>query len=132
MNISQILDFIAFYKTSQISGIGVVDVQIKNLSPAKTLYVKQDTNVINSFKLRLALFVTYTIIQSITSNEMCSLHLTHPSAHLEQWAADNAAPGEQLGVWCLAQGSHLSRGQFLPEPRFEPTTSGYKSNTLIH
>ncbi len=36
------------------------------------------------------------------------------------------APGEQ----CLAQGSHLSRGQFLPEPRFEPTTSGYKSNAL--
>ncbi len=30
--------------------------------------------------LRLALFVTYTIIQSITSSEMCSLHLTHPSA----------------------------------------------------
>ncbi len=26
-------------------------------------------------------FVTYTIIQSITSSEMCSLHLTHPSAH---------------------------------------------------
>ncbi len=24
---------------------------------------------------------TYTIIQSITSSEMCSLHLTHPSAH---------------------------------------------------
>ncbi len=44
---------------------------------------------------------------------MCSLHLTHPSAHthLEQWAADTVAPGEQLGVWCLAQGSHLSRGQ---------------------
>ncbi len=32
-------------------------------------------------KLKLALFVTYTIIQSITSSEMCSLHLTHPSAH---------------------------------------------------
>ncbi len=28
----------------------------------------------------------------------------------EQWAANAAAPGEQLGVWCLAQGSHLSRG----------------------
>ncbi len=42
--------------------------------------------------------------------------------HLEQWAADTAAPGEQLGVWCLAQGSHLSRGQFLLETRFEPTT----------
>ncbi len=26
-------------------------------------------------------FVTYTIIQSKTSSEMCSLHLTHPSAH---------------------------------------------------
>ncbi len=26
-------------------------------------------------------FVTYTIIQSITSSEMCSLYLTHPSAH---------------------------------------------------
>ncbi len=28
-----------------------------------------------------ALFVTYPIIQSITSSEMCSLHLTHPSTH---------------------------------------------------
>ncbi len=50
--------------------------------------------------------------------------------HLEQWAADTAAPGEQLGVRCLAQESHLSSGQFLPEPRFEPTTSGYKSDAL--
>ncbi len=33
-------------------------------------------------------------------------------------------------IQCLAQGSHLSRGQFLPEPRFEPTTSCYKSNAL--
>ncbi len=40
----------------------------------------------------------------------------------------NIIPIEKLGVRCLAQGSHLSRGQFLPEPRFEPTTSGYKSN----
>ncbi len=30
--------------------------------------------------------------------------------HLEQWSANAAAPGEQLGVRCLAQGSHLSRG----------------------
>ncbi len=50
--------------------------------------------------------------------------------HLEQWAADTATPGEQLGVRCLAQGSHLSRGTFLPEPRFKPTTSGYKSDAL--
>ncbi len=27
------------------------------------------------------LFVTYTIIQSITSSEICALHLTNPSAH---------------------------------------------------
>ncbi len=64
-------------------------------------------------------FVTYRIIQSIPSSEICALHLTHPSAH---------TPGA-VGR-CLAQGSHLSRGQLLPEPRFEPTTSGYKSNTL--
>ncbi len=50
--------------------------------------------------------------------------------HLEQWAANNAVSGEQLGVQCLAQGSHLSRGQFLPEPKFEPSTSGYKSVAL--
>ncbi len=30
-------------------------------------------------------------------------------------------------VWCLAQGSHLSRGQFLPVPRFEPTTLDYNA-----
>ncbi len=51
---------------------------------------------------------------------------THP----EQWAADTAAPGEQLGVQCLAQASHLSRGQFLLEPIFETTTSGYKADAL--
>ncbi len=62
---------------------------------------------------------------------MCSLHLTHPSAHTPgQWAANIAAPGEQLGVRCLAQGSHLSRGHFLPKPGFEPTTLGFKSNAL--
>ncbi len=44
-------------------------------------------------------FVTYAIIQSSTSSEMCALHLTHPCAHthFEQWAADVAVPGEQLG-----------------------------------
>ncbi len=41
-----------------------------------------------------------------------TLHLTHPSAHTQPmlWAANAAAPGEQLGVRCLAQGPHLSRG----------------------
>ncbi len=32
------------------------------------------------------------------------------NTHPEQWAANAAVPGEQLGVSCLAQGSHLSRG----------------------
>ncbi len=57
---------------------------------------------------------------------ICALHLSHPkcthssehthththtvNTHPEQWAAIYAAaPGEQLGVQCLAQG-HLSRG----------------------
>ncbi len=35
---------------------------------------------------------------------------TAVNTHPEQWAANATAPGEQLGVWCLAQGSHLSRG----------------------
>ncbi len=78
---------------------------------------------LNMIKLRWALLVTYTIIQSITSSEMCSLH-----THLEQWAPQCQL--EQVGVRCLAQGSHLSRGPFLPQPRFEPTTSNYKSNAL--
>ncbi len=50
-----------------------------------------------------------------------ALHLTRPSAHTQQWthttwthteqwaAIYAAAPGEQLGVWWLAQ-EHLSRG----------------------
>ncbi len=29
---------------------------------------------------------------------------------MKQWAANAAAPGEQLGVRYLAQGSHLLRG----------------------
>ncbi len=39
------------------------------------------------------------------------LKCTHTvvNTHPEQWAANAAAPGEQLGVRCLAQG-HLSRG----------------------
>ncbi len=53
---------------------------------------------------------------------MCSLHLTHPSGAV---GSQHCGAREQLGVRCLAQGSHLSRGHFLPEPGFEPTTLGY-------
>ncbi len=79
-------------------------------------------------KLRWALFVTYTLIQSIMRSEMCSLHLTHPSGAVgSRLCGDRGAVG---GVRCRAQGSHLSRGHFLPEPGFKPTTLFYKSNAL--
>ncbi len=64
------------------------------------------------------------------------------NTHLEQWAANAAAPGEQLGVRCLAQGSHLSRGieggesagysQSLPDLRLKPTTFGLQVQLSIH
>ncbi len=63
-------------------------------------------------KLGWALFVTYTIIQSIMRSEMCSLHLTHPSVH----------------TWSSGQPTVQRRGavvDFLSEPGFEPTTLGY-------
>ncbi len=49
-------------------------------------------------KLRWALFVTYTIIQSIMRSEMCSLHLTHPTAHT--WSSGQPTvqrPGSSRG-----------------------------------
>ncbi len=50
----------------------------------------------------------------------------NPSKCTHTWSSGQ--PGSSWG--CLAQASHLSRGQFLPEPRFEPKTSVYKSNAL--
>ncbi len=62
---------------------------------------------------------------------MCSLHLTHPSAHTPGAVGSRHSVARgAVGIRCLAQGSHLSRGQFLTEPRFEPTTSDYKSKAL--
>ncbi len=87
-----------------------------------------------------------------------ALHLTHPkcthtdscehthtvNTHPEQWAAIYAAaPGEQLGVRCLAQG-HLSRGieggesavhstphlQFLPAQDSNSQPLDYESSSL--
>ncbi len=42
----------------------------------------------------------------------CALHLTHPSAHTHTHSSEHTPRevGEQLGVRCLAQGSHLCRG----------------------
>ncbi len=50
-------------------------------------------------KLGWALFVTYTIIQSIMRSEMCSLHLTHPSGHT--WSSGQPTvqrPGSSHGL----------------------------------
>ncbi len=57
------------------------------------------------------IFIRYIQIQNITSSGICALHLTRPSAHTPGAVGNNAAaPGEQLGVQCLAPGSQLSRG----------------------
>ncbi len=95
----------------------VVLAQMKELGlrlNAKKSVLSQQTN--KQIKLRWALFVTYTIIQSIMRSELCSLHLTH----LEQWAADCAAPGEQSWTSCRSQDSK-------PQPW---VTSGFKYNAL--
>ncbi len=54
----------------------------------------------------------------------------NPSKCTHTWSSGQLTVWRLGSSWCLAQGSHLSRGQFLPEPRFEPTTSNYKSDTL--
>ena len=74
------------------------------------------------------------------------VHTHTVNTHPEQWAAIYAAaPGEQLGVQCLAQG-HLSRGieggestvQSLPPPtipagpRLELTTLGLQVRLSNH
>ncbi len=77
-------------------------------------------------KLRWALLVTYTEY----NDEWNVFSAFNPS----KWSSGQPTlrrPGsKQSGVRCLAQGSHLSRGHFLPEPGFEPTTLGYKSKAL--
>ncbi len=43
--------------------------------------------------------------------QLCQMHAkSGPNLFADWGAANAAAPGEQLGVRCLAQGSHLSRG----------------------
>ncbi len=50
----------------------------------------------------------YAFNQSTCTHMVVNTH-THTHTHPEQWAANGAGSGEQLGVQCLAQG-HLSRG----------------------
>ncbi len=85
---------------------------------------------------------------------ICALHLTHPSVHTEQWVVNKhtperwafmlRCPGSRWGFGALLKGLtsvvvlkvegtliiHSPHRQFLLDLRFEPTASGYKSNTL--
>ncbi len=73
--------------------------------------------------------------------EAADLRITNThtvNTHPDQWAANSVASGEQLGVRCLGQGSHLSQGikggestghslphlQSLPDLRLELATFG--------
>ncbi len=70
-------------------------VKYSHMGPA----ILQKTTVIQQIKLGWALFVTYTIIQSIMRSEMCSLHLTHPSVHT--WSSGQPTvqrPGSSRGL----------------------------------
>ncbi len=60
------------------------------------------------------LFVTYTIIQNITSSEICALHLTHPSAHTA------GAVGSQC---CGARGAV---GGSVPRSRVSPQSWNWR------
>ncbi len=80
------------------------------------------SSFIQQIKLRLALFVTYTIIQSIMRSEMCSLHLTHPSAH---------TPGAVGSRHCGARGAVGVTSFQSRDSNSQPwVTSGFKSNAL--
>ncbi len=91
--------------------------------------------IIIIIKLRWALFVTYTIIQSITSSEMCSLHLTHPSAHTlgavvsrhsgARGAIEGSVPCSRVSPqsWTIPAGAEIrvtSPTLYLIEPRLPP------------
>ncbi len=68
--------------------------------------------------------------------EIGALHLTHPSAHTQQWVV-NTHPGSNWGLGALLKGTsvmvlkvervlfiHNSHLQSLPDLRFEPATFG--------
>ncbi len=78
---------------------------------------KYDNNNTESGEERNIFFVTCKIIQSITSSEICALHLTHPSAHTpgamgsqrcSAWGRPNKLK-KSPNVWCLQTSSHIFR-----------------------
>ncbi len=89
-------------------------------------------------KLRWALFITYTIIQRIMRSEMCSLHLTHPSAHT--WSGGQPTVLRPGSSWGLPAGARI-RTHNLGLPRVSSPTlyplegqaeGRYQSNLGFH
>ncbi len=61
-------------------------------------------------KWRLAVTHTRNLCSAFNPSK-CTAHTQQwKHTHPVQWETNAVAPGEQLGVRCLAQGSHLSRG----------------------
>ncbi len=52
---------------------------------------------------------THTHTHTHTQHTHTHTHTTH-TTHTPEWAVNAVVPGEQLGVQCLAQRSHLSHG----------------------
>ncbi len=81
-----------------------IDINISRYLSTFTFYsmhthARTHTRTQQQIKLGWALFVTYTIIQSIMRSEMCSLHLTHPSVHT--WSSGQPTvqrPGSSHGL----------------------------------
>ncbi len=73
------------------------------------------------YKLSSDLFVTYTIIQSIMRSEMCSLRLTHPSAH---------TPGAVGSRHCGARGAVGGSVPCSPESWTLPARAGIRTHNL--
>ncbi len=92
--------------------------------------------ILGIYALHLTHPCAHTVVSSEQTNTHTRTHTHTPTrTRTEQWAVIfPATPGEQLGVRCLAQCSHLSRGidlvihslhlQSLPVPRLKPTTFG--------
>ncbi len=97
------------------------------LSGPDLIYISLQYKNTTQIKLRWALFVTYTIIQSIMRSEMCSLHLTNPSGAVG--SRHCGARGTVGGVSALLKGLtsvvDTSCRDLNPQPW---VTLGFKSN----
>ncbi len=64
---------------------------------------------------------------------MCALHLTRPSAHtVGAWAADAAAPGEQLGIRMPCSSVSPQSWTIPAEAEIRTHNLGLKAQRSIH